>query len=981
MNTRLTYYWFPPLLALMFLSFCVRTGAVVREPLTYQREEKVSTMQIGNRKRTFAQPVLFPESQLKYGLFQNYLHYWIDRPLFFDRATRYPSGSYAYTTKESFLQDWEIAKKYEFNGLGNLDSGNIYPVTDRFLREANLKPDNFYEFPEFGFSGEPNTETIIKSFAGLLRIAQRSPYTTRPNGKMLVLTYNTAGTTMDRHRQILKALRDEFGDTFTVSAGLGMPYDTAEGFGDIAPRVFRQTGRLPAETIEAYRKQAQEALDVFGALQIGVTTRLVNIAGDYTFGYSTKLFEYLLPTLLDVMKRPENQGRLIGFSLYQGYINHLTGVNDGEYGTARLRDSLDAALLLNPDFILFFEWNEVNENTCFQPTLYNSMSLQRILKYYARKMRGQSTMPNPGDDLSIPNLILSHRETLKLGERLQFELLNVPDSDKAETYRATLVLRDINGRKIFRFPTEKFTADTLHAITYSIPSEQLAEYAVILPELETAASDGKKRTFSDFQYVRIQPTMCFNYKAVRQPLRDMLKPEKSTFEVSKNADGSYKINAAVEATETLSSLEIVDNGSEVAALDNAHEFDPDNNFIFVGTLSAKQTKYAPITIKVTNSSHWKFRPWEAPNISFGSWRRDNDAVSGNTYLWVAMNSFIVTVPKNEVADAILDITIDGERNTFPLADLVSNHKAASVFRICRLDVEKFNRLADIPVRIKEKSGSLTANLVSDFNYPIFQVRAVTESGKIFRSKPALPEKLSGEKIQLNVLSETGGNVVPVKVARERVPVLHYCFDPTRGAMMCNSYESFYDAQLGGGFVYEEPFHLTPLPDGGSYNPKWEKDGKDNVLVFDGICNYINFPREAFPRGSFTLEFEITMNETEKPQVLFRHFSDILGSISLYAKGGKLCAGYGDRALKTTRFQTDLDLPVNTWTKVKVTYDLKELMFEVDGKQYMQEFSGRPVFFQPAVFGGHTKKEFGIDEDMQFFKGKLKNISIKHYVVK
>ena len=968
---------FLSVLGLMIISSCVRESVGPQEPqacpkLAYQREEKISTLKIGDRKRTFSQPVLFPESQLKYGLFQNYLHLWIDRPLFFDRATRYPSGTFAYTTKDSFLRDWEIAKKYEFDGLGNLDNGRLYKITDQYLREANAVI-GFYEFPEIGFSEQPNTEPDIKVFVDLFQTAQCSPYTAKPNGKMLFLSYNTASVSLDKHRLIQKALREKFGDTFTIAGGLRINHQDEE--------LYKKTGTLPAASIEAYRKQAQETLDVFGALQVDVTMRINDVDGDYTFSYTTEPFvKHLLPMLLDLMKRPENQGRLIGCSLRHCYINHFTGVNDGEYGTARLRDSMDAAMLLNPDFLLFFEWNEVNENTCFQPTLYNSMALQRILKYYARSMRGQTATPNPGDDQRVPDLILSHRETLKLGERLQFELLNVPDTDTAATYQATLTLRDSNGNSIFRFPTEKINDDKLQAITYSIPSEQLADHAVILPELETVGPDGARRTFADFQYVRIQPTMCYNYKAVRQPLRDMLKPDGATIDVSRNADGSYKAVASINAPESLASLEIVDNGSEAAALDKANEFDLGKNLMFIGTMSAKKSKSYEISIKVDNSSGWRFRPWEAPNITFGTWRREGDAVRGSAYVWIAPNRFIITVPKTEIAAGVLDITIDGEKYTVPLADLAKNHKAARVLHCCRIDLEKFNKLADVPARIKEKNGNLSAELVSDFNYPILQTRAVTESGKIFRGKPVLPVKLSGAKIPLNVLSETSGKVVSVNVATERVPLLNYRFDPARGAMLLNSYESYYDAQLGGGFIYDEAFHATPLPDG-MHNPKWEKDGSDDVLAFNGVDQYINFPLEAFPRGSFTLAFEMNMSKTDKPQVLFRHFGHILGSISLYVKDGKLCAGYGDKALKTTKIQTDLAVPTNRWTKLKITYDLNELTFEVDGKRYARKFSGRPLYFKPAIFGGHTKKEFGIDEDMQFFNGKLKSISIKHCVEK
>ena len=68
-----------------------------------------------------------------------------------------------------------------------------------------------------------------------------------------------------------------------------------------------------------------------------------------------------------------------------------------------------------PDVILLPEWDEFNENTCFRPTVYGGTTTQRIMRYYEPDQRVDPT-PVPGDDTSIPNLILSARKCVTLGE-------------------------------------------------------------------------------------------------------------------------------------------------------------------------------------------------------------------------------------------------------------------------------------------------------------------------------------------------------------------------------------------------------------------------------------------------------------------------------------------------------------------------------------------------------------------------------------
>jgi len=605
------------------------------------------------------------------------------------------------------------------------------------------------------------------------------------------------------------------------------------------------------------------------------------------------------------------------------------------------------------------------------------MALQRLIRYYSRKLKNKPTSPTPGDDLAIPDLVLSYRANLKLGEPLEFELLNIPDADGAPDYRVRLILRDQTGKELSGFPVETISGGKLQAITYTVASEQLASTPIILPELEITSADGKIHRFADLQYVDIHPTMCYNYKVVRQPLRDLLHPENISFKAEKDRDGSYKINAALDAKEPLASVEVVDNGSEVYAVDRNHEFDRETNEIFVGTLSTRKAQWAPFVIKITHCTGWKFRAWEAPNVNFGTWRQTGDGITGNTFIWGAIGRFILTVPRNQSNNAGMELELAGQHYSCKLSDLTRCGKIAVANAQWRLDLEKFNKLPDLPVHIDRQEVSFSANVVSDFRRPVFQLRAVGKSGKIYRSRPLCPETTGNEITKLNIFSETAGKVVGVNVPTASIPDLHYVFNPEQGAMLRSNYEPFYDAQLGGGFVYSEAMSLFPLPVGRDYAPDWVKDNNAWVLQFDGKADYLNVTREVFPRGAFTLEFELKP-ESAAPQVLFRHFDYILGSISLYLKDGKLCAVYGDNTVKTSRIDTDLAVPVGIWTKVKIVYDLKQMVFEANGKQYSCAFDRRPLYFKSAIFGGHTKKEFGLGEETQFFKGRLKSLHIAHH---
>jgi hypothetical protein len=267
---------------------------------------------------------------------------------------------------------------------------------------------------------------------------------------------------------------------------------------------------------------------------------------------------------------------------------------------------------------------------------------------------------------------------------------------------------------------------------------------------------------------------------------------------------------------------------------------------------------------------------------------------------------------------------------------------------------------------------------------VFHFRAISKAGRIWRSRPFAPDALAdgARSVRLPVYDEFARKPGFAAAPAELVPKISYVFDPACGAAMSNTWSPYFDAQLGGGFRYCEPFSDSRIKvaDGGR-SPKWVKDGADWCLEFDGVNDYVNFPRETLPCAPFALGMEIKPScTTNVPMALFRHFAFIRGSISLFIDRGELVATWGDRDLsKEPRISTGLRVENGVWQRVFVSYDLKTLVFRVDGKEYRHPWEGRPFRFKPSVFGGHDKYELAPAGGRHpvYFKGRLRKIVFRH----
>ncbi|MBE6393749.1 MAG: LamG domain-containing protein [Lentisphaerae bacterium] len=917
------------------------------------------------RRKTAERMMMFPEIQYKYGLFQNFLNY-IDRPLFYDRFLRY-KGDFQYTTRESFLRDCQIRKSYGFDGGGSLCSAiwQLHKTTMGYLEKTPELRGKYYEFPQFSFGGG-NRKINPEPYVRVLDLALKSAFTPRIKGRIPISTYHSFLVPPARMQELLTFLRKKYGNTFAVCGELFVsPADKS---------AFYTNGKWNSHIREKYRKRIDGILSVYDGIQIDPSSRRRK-----SYYQTVPCFEIydreILPLLLKALKRKENKDKLVFGKVLHGYINHIMGVNYGEFGTATARGTLDRLAQLNCDLIFFFEWNEFNENTCWQPTLYNSFVLQRLVRFYGNIMRGESPVPNPGDEQQIPPLAVSYRDQMRAGESLQIELLNIPDALKSSMYTAKLELTDIKGKVLVSFPEEKFDCAKLDAVTFSLPSSKLAGETVVCPRVIVRNFNGRKSDNFDLQYIYLHPTVCVNYKCIRQSLRDLLQPEKTYFKVSDAGNGRFHVSAAVAAGELLSSVEILENGREVFAVGAE---DPEKDVTICCSFNSRKSATRTIRIRMKNGGNWSIRGADRANVSPGKIYKKGDTATLYSWIWSARNSFFITLPRKLADKAELLIETGGEKLELHIADLLRAGRAAHTFSVCRFEAEYFKYLTDVPEKLRKKEVEFKTELPSNSAYPVYQLRVVTESGRIYRSCPVIPRAIPDKKEKLFVHCEEKDKVVPVNVPSVLVPRLNWKISSASGDVIPSREFPGFKCDLGGGFNYGGAF-LFLKPPAGKNVPEKRIENGETILYFDG-SSYLHFPVETFPRGSFKLAFEVRPDGENSPELytLFRHFDDILGSVTCFVRYDRLQFAFAGRDLKTDLFMTGLELPPGKWSKVCISYDLQQLKISVNGQEISYLLDKKlALYFKSAIFGGHTKAEFGLPAGAGYFRGSLKSLSISH----
>ncbi len=963
---------------------CLADKDTVSNVPSFTRTEDFTPIEIGPRKRHAKGTLLFAEFQVKYGMFQNYLHYWIDRPLFWNRAMR--PAKFAYETPESFAIHVREARNAGLDGFNLFTGKSGLPRIkefNRWLGEAGVR--DFSILPTLGYGDDGRRTAAPDIFLDTIALAQKDPSFPRIDGRPLVPTYSYRMFKPHEHRLMIGEMERKLGkDSFLICG------DIDNSVAVRLQKAYASKGSLSREETAELERAIEEVLDVAGGLQMRADELKRPYDGQYCCVYDLSFFDNCtVPALERILARPEYSGKVVGFYVQQGYINHLSGNDNSEDCTETLRRFLRSVARINPDYLLFFEWNEVNENTMFQPTVWGGRTAPRILRWHSRMFKGLPPDPFPGDDTSVPPLALSYRAVLKPGEEFRIELLDIPDGTFTDSMTVRLTLSDIDGRVVLCLPTEHLAPSRFGAITYLVDSKSLPGGTVLVPALEV---DGRR--YDGFSPIRVDPTVSINYKTVRQCLRDMLVPSRTDIAVAKRQNGRYAFSCTGDFREPLASVELICNEDEQSAAGAENEYDASSNHIFSVTMNIPppNSDWGWLSVSVPGVKGCSLLPKCLANVNPGVpvSNAAGDGFRVQALCWSSLVTYFLQIPRTAPPETIVEIEREGRpgfrKLSVPLKVLLEKGIAGAVLdeakTSMRVDVRRVFNLPDLPPHLKTYTVDWNGTAETHVRFPVFHFRAISESGRIWRSRPFRPDAIPAGDTVLPIYDEYAKKPSHLITPKALVPEISYDFDPASGAAMANSWDPFFDAQLGGGTYYCEPFNDTRIKvSPGGRAPEWVKDEGRWCLAFDGVNDYVNFPREAFPQAPFTLEMEIKPDcTTNAPMTLFRHFDFIRGSISLFIVDGRLQATWGDRDLsREPRIVTGLELANGKWHDVSVSYDLEKFVFTVDGRTFTYPWTGRPFRFKPSVFGGHDKQEMSPAGGRKpvYYKGLLRKILFRH----
>lgn len=971
------------ILASSIMFVAILENASVKDTPEWQKE-----MEGVPEKPKTGRTLVFAQAQLKYGLNSingTYIARWLDRPLFINPEIPVDPKWNGSLWSKDYEKIQEILKRYNMDGFSfyvqSSGRASIYKKT----QESPVKDFRIISIL-YSTSSRNDIELMGKALA-----CDKSLLI---DGKLPVLVNNDSNP--EYWNTLMKKLREKYGDRFLFIGGPG-----------------KMAGKSVIEWCNIYRKNEISLKNLMN-IKDDLRTQLRKMDGvcighsvimnDGKRNFYTSFYrDFLIKLTQSVLGEPEFKDKYFILTALVGHENpSAIGYIMSHDGTKTLRNSFEAAMSANPDIIIIPEWDEENENTSLRPTVYNGLSSMRIMRYYMAKIKNQPLTPMPGDRTDIPDLTISFRKLLCIGEKIKIELLNIPDSEKNEPYAAKLILKDINGKVLKEFPAMAFNSNEMKDHTVEIPSEDLAQEQVLIPGVEIDYK-GKKTYFENgLHYIELRPTWNWDYKWVKQPLRDLIISEKSSFAQAESSDKLLKnFKGEFVSPEELNYVEVLDNDDIVYICEN--DMPRENNNEKVLKFTFQSNKEVPSgnlingSISVENAKcEWNKNLRTVVNMSINgkTIQFKNCRLSGWT------KDFYLSIPAGEIGNAVLDIHIDGIYTGKILVCKIIDEQTfvlAGEKGVCA--VNRFIRQVDYPKHLKKKTASFDINLIPDLKSSIIHMEAITETGKTYRSKPILirKEKSDAPMKEIIVYSDSRKKPVALKIAADRVPFLKYEFTPEHGAaLICDEGRSLWG--ILGGFAPQvtmrnggESGYGYPFPRQGAYPanvirsfPEWVKeDNGEYSLRFDGIGTYVVLPQGAMPRRTaFEISMMIMPEDAEKKQLIIGNRSNYPGFIgSVFLEKGFLRAenilveNYVntekemDMDTGKSLFSDALKIPSGKWSSIKIIYDQEYLQFEVNG-QKSEKFKcrGPGLYDTVTVIGGYAN---------DWFKGKIKDFQILH----
>ena len=902
-------------------------------------------------------------SQFKYGLERSdFIHKWYDRPLLQDTSYQAFNASGHSINVESWKRHAELGRLCGHGFAAFIATSGREDVIPRSQIPGYESVILTEMTGDTSFEGGSSSQVDTCVWVAEQALAMTNSY--RIGGKIILTSYPsvTLGS-LGFYAEVKRVLEARYPGRFAV-----MPYFNPFD-GTAASEVKPESAATVAENIRTLLRTVD-----------GLCLEPSNMVFSNRRTSPENFLEYVVPAIREVLAEPEFAGRPFGLLAHLGHENcyRWNYVHDCT-GTKVFRDWLKLALALKPDFILGAEWDEENENTHHRPTLATGFTHQRLLRYSTSVLNGLPPPLYPGDDASIPNLVVSYRKALMAGEPIEVEVLNIPDGTFAgQMFTVALRWRDAEGRVVKSYDPQVVAADRLEAVWFKSLATELINEAVLKPEL-TVATDACTWTFSEQLWpVSLHVSRQQDFRWRKQPLRDIPTGVMGSLSVSApDADGTVLVSGSVASPEELRSIEVLEGP------DTVYMFDPSN---------PQPDADGSLRVKIVRQSSCA-NPTEF--LTGEIRKRTNRGVSrvgafNNAKCTVMPQSVVVNVPADEIDSTVFEVDVPpyftGEVAATQLVSRGVYSFAADGGMNLLFRRSLTTESIPPPCRVREAEFQFRLRPSS----PDSVLRLQTVDRRYRIGLPAVRQlgRLRHRSVRTAFFERDEGRVSEVDVDRGRLCTVDYVFDSRTGGVLSSGAGFSWDGQLCGncatvaGYGGGDGGYGSPMYENGiSMNTVgWPKTAPRFVTEADGTtalefadCNFVALPQQLVPTYSqFTLELEVKPEEVTSKQGLL---SSGANYFTLWIENGRVWASVFQRneffklSGRPSCVVEGPTIESGTWQRITVSYDRRTIRVDVDGRQGTPvETSGDLMYSRYMALG--TLGSEG------FFRGRIRKLSVR-----
>ena len=918
---------------------------------------------------------IYARGQLKYGAERSdFIHAWYERPL--HQNTDYQRRD----PKPTFLNVPAWRKTVETLRLGKMDGmgvcisqssrGAVIPRSVMPGGETSI----LVELP-YGYH-----DGAIEKYVEVAEKALAMPNSYRIDGKVVLTRYpKVAEKDLDKAEEFRKALDAKFGkDKFIV-----IYYVNA----------FE--GGLPDGPMSAAALlQAREHLRRVLRKTDGIFMADWSVYWPRRYSASFER-DVVTPLLQSVLVEPEFAGKkYLGMPICMGHENcYRWCYSLDSTGTTMGTERLETMTTLRPDFLLCCEWDEENENTHVRPTISNGYMHQRLLRHFADKWAGRPFEVFPGDDVSIPNLVLSYRKSLIAGEPIEAEVRNIPDGTfKGRKFSVSLRWRNREGKIVKAYPAKTVSADELASIWFVSPASELAAERVVVPELEVAWNGGRYAKRSGFWPLDINAVRSVDFKWVKQSLREQAEGVKGSVAIGeKSEDGTYAICGTVKSGAKLRSIEVLEGPDTVYMYDPAAPAQGDKVTVrleFQGYSCSTNTVAGSVTVR--NAPGVEFKKVGNANRVFSD-RDGGWTVKKGTRLDAWPKRMFFCVPQSAVATGVVEIDLaPAFKGTIRISDVVAKDAVGiagpggSDFVALRYLVQK-----SIPPPCGVDGAEFSFRMKPIAGTSVLRLQTVDENDHVWRSEPVTFFAPSGAKKTFHVFERDEERVSTLSLDANLVLEPSYSFDDARGSVLSSPAGRAYWGILGGrvpqatGFGTGESsygniiaLYVNPkMPDWDDSAPTRVEGPNGGVALHFKGCENAALPQQLFPMfAGFEVNFKVRPDVVEGQYALVGAGAT---AFEVYVKDGVVFANYFS-ACRYARQQGAIvkatgpakPLEVGKWSSVRVVFDQSEFYVEVDGVR------GTTVKASAYQHNARYTAIGAANHNPRFFRGSIADLSFK-----